>query len=102
MDEQELRRDEDRILAILLSGGPKAERLREVFDRAHEAEGEALQRLECLTDQDPEMVGEDALAAMRSALDQGQAAKEEPLSAILEILEEERRDELQGGEGGEL
>ncbi len=94
MNERERRRVEDRILAILLSGGPKAERLREVLGRAHEAEGEAWQRLERLADQDPETLGEDDLAAMRSALDQGQAAAEERMSAILAEL-----GELQGGEG---
>ncbi len=41
MNEQERQRVEDRILAILLSGGPRAERLLEVLGRAHEAEGEA-------------------------------------------------------------
>ncbi len=90
------------MLAILLSGGPRAERLLELLVRAHEAEGEAWQRLERLTDQDPEMLGEDDLAAMRSALSQGQAGEGERTSYIREILEEARRDEPEGGEGGEL
>ena len=102
MDERERRRDEDRILAVLLSGGPRAERLIEALDRAHEAEGEALQRLQRLTDQDPETLGEDDLAAMQSALDQGLAAEEERRTAIRKILEEEqeRHAELEGGEVG--
>lgn len=94
MNEQDCQRVADRMLAILLSGGPKAERLLEGLDRAHEAEGEALQRLERLTDQDPEMLDKNAIAAMRSALSQGQAAEEERRSAILAEL-----DGLQGGEG---
>ena len=101
MDEQERRRVEDRMVAILRSGGPRAERLREVLDRAHEAEGEALQRLKRLTDQGPETLGEDDLAAMQSAIEQVAAAEAERWSAIREILEEERRDEMGGG-GGEL
>ncbi len=99
MNEQDCQRVADRMLAILLSGGPKAERLLELLGRTHEAEGEAWRRLERLTDQDPEMLGEDDLAAMWSALDQGQAAEEERTSGILALLEEARRDELQGGEG---
>ncbi|MDP9479867.1 MAG: hypothetical protein M3R38_30100 [Actinomycetota bacterium] len=99
MNERERQRVADRMLAIILSGGPKAERLLELLDRAHEAEGEAWQRLERIADQDLETLDKDALASMRSALDQGSAAEEERTSAVRGILEEARRDELQGGEG---
>ena len=95
MDEWERQRVEDRIVAILLSGGPRAERLLEILSRAHEAEGEALQRLlERLTDQDPERLGKDDLAAMRSTIDQGLAAEAETRSAIRGALVEPE------GEGG--
>ncbi len=99
MNERERQCVEDRMLAILLSGGPKAERLLEILGRSHEAEDEALQRFERLLEQDPETLDEDAIAAMRSALSQGQAAEEERTSYIRGILEEARRDEPEGGGG---
>lgn len=89
------------MVAILLSGGPRAERLREVLVSSHEAEGRAWQRLERLTGKEPEMLGPDDLAMMRQAIDQGRAAEAERESAIREILAREERHDQEAGGGGD-
>jgi hypothetical protein len=89
MSEEELERMAERITDVVIAGGPEAERILELFERAQAvvaAEGEAWVCLDNILSRKEVPTADDA-AELRAVIDQGLAAESERGSIRRELGE---------------